>query len=624
MTTSQVAAAKAKGWIPYCYNYGWEVYAGSIEGIEINETNFPDENFRNYLKAQSYGEDGVITDEEIVGVTSITVDKKQISNLKGIEFFTALTTLSCSNNQLISFNISKNTALTGLSCSNNQLTTLDISKNTALLSLSCGKNQLTTLDISTNTELISLWCNKNKLTSLEVSNNAVLTRLDCRDNQLTSLDVTKNTVLKLLDCGDNQLTSLDVTKNTALTWFSCDDNQFTTLDVSKNTALTTLECDNNQLTTLDVSNNTALITLGCGNNQLTTLDVSNNTALATLACFSNQIKGEAMDALVESLPTIDKDSLYLYIIYNENEGNEMRPIQVAAAKAKGCIPQYYNGSNWAEYAGSPVEFKLTYMVDGVEYKNYDVEYGATITPEADPQKETYRFSGWSEIPETMPSHDVTITGTFERYLTIGNVVRLISFIINENATSDELSLYDQNTDGELNIGDIILFVKWILNNDNSGPSNSRTRSYDTPDWTQYTAAQFDVKTTADTNIKEIRLVKGMEQTHQMMYHQKDAYTYTVVVYSLSNQLMKPENGNIVEITTDKNTLNGVSIENVIVALPTGETESYNGAHLSTNILQIEGEEGPAVVYDLNGNCMNVNSNLKKGVYIVNGKKVIVK
>ena len=116
----------------------------------------------------------------------------------------------------------------------------------------------------------------------------------------------------------------------------------------------------------------------------------------------------------------------------------------------------------------------------------------------------------------------------------------------------------------------------------------------------------------------------MEQTHQMMYQQKDAYTYTVVVYSLSNQLMKPENGNIVEITTDKNTLNGVSIENVIVALPTGETESYNGAHLSTNILQIEGEEGPAVVYDLNGNCMNVNSNLKKGVYIVNGKKVIVK
>ena len=312
------------------------------------------------------------------------------------------------------------------------------------------------------------------------------------------------------------------------------------------------------------------------------------------------------------------------VINNNNEGNEITTAQVDAAKAKGWIPQYYVGSNWAEYAGTPVEFKLTYMVDDEEYKSCDVEYGATITPEAYPEKETYRFSGWSEIPETMPAKDVTITGTFERYFTVGNVVSLINFIIDENATTDDVELYDQNTDGKLNIGDVILVVKWILNNDNSGPSNSRTRSYDAPDWTQYTAAQFDVKTTADTNIREIRLVKGMEQTHQMMYQQKDAYTYTVVVYSLSNQLMKPENGGIVEIDTEDGSQNGLGIENVIVALPTGETQSYSSGQTATNIQQIEGDGAPAVVYDLKGNRINGNRGLKKGVYIVNGKKVIVK
>ena len=56
--------------------------------------------------------------------------------------------------------------------------------------------------------------------------------------------------------------------------------------------------------------------------------------------------------------------------------------------------------------------KLTYIVDGVEYKSYDIEYGATITPEVEPTKEGYTFSGWSEIPATMPAHDVTVTGTF--------------------------------------------------------------------------------------------------------------------------------------------------------------------------------------------------------------------
>ena len=57
-------------------------------------------------------------------------------------------------------------------------------------------------------------------------------------------------------------------------------------------------------------------------------------------------------------------------------------------------------------------YKLIYMVDGEEYKSYDVEYGATITPEVAPTKEGYTFSGWSEIPETMPANDVTVTGMF--------------------------------------------------------------------------------------------------------------------------------------------------------------------------------------------------------------------
>ncbi len=43
---------------------------------------------------------------------------------------------------------------------------------------------------------------------------------------------------------------------------------------------------------------------------------------------------------------------------------------------------------------------------------YSLQEGKTITPEPAPSKGGYTFSGWSEIPETMPDHDVTITGTF--------------------------------------------------------------------------------------------------------------------------------------------------------------------------------------------------------------------
>ena len=57
-------------------------------------------------------------------------------------------------------------------------------------------------------------------------------------------------------------------------------------------------------------------------------------------------------------------------------------------------------------------YALTYIVDGKEYKKYEIEYSASIMPETEPTKEGFTFSGWSEIPETMPAHDVTVTGSF--------------------------------------------------------------------------------------------------------------------------------------------------------------------------------------------------------------------
>ena len=57
-------------------------------------------------------------------------------------------------------------------------------------------------------------------------------------------------------------------------------------------------------------------------------------------------------------------------------------------------------------------YKLTYTVDGETYKELDVPYGTAIQPEAYPEKEGHTFSGWEGLPETMPAHDVTASGSF--------------------------------------------------------------------------------------------------------------------------------------------------------------------------------------------------------------------
>jgi|GEM_PF-1648168 len=308
--TAFLSAAAICGTALYCPSAVFMASA-AVEGIAIDEVNFPDAVFREYVDAEfDTTDDGMLTAEEIAEETIIIVSELGITDLTGIAHFTnlmvldcscnqltsldvsnntALESLNCANNQLTSLDVSKNTALTELWCDHNQLTSLDMSKNTALYYLSFDNNQLTSLDVSMNTALKTLCCENNQLTSLDVSNNTRLTELYCKGNQLTSLDVSKNTSLNSLHCGDNQLTSLDVSKNTSLYYLSFDNNQLTSLDVSKNKGLQKLWCDYNQLTSLDVSNNTFLFTLSCGNNQLTSLDVSKNKTLDSLSCENNQL-----------------------------------------------------------------------------------------------------------------------------------------------------------------------------------------------------------------------------------------------------------------------------------------------------------------------------------------------
>lgn len=103
------------------------------EDVDLNETNFPDSVFRNYVSANCDTDgDGKLSETEISRSRRITLNNSGVSSFKGIEFLTALTSLSCGGNQLTKLDVSNNLALTSLSCSNNQLTKLDVSITPAI------------------------------------------------------------------------------------------------------------------------------------------------------------------------------------------------------------------------------------------------------------------------------------------------------------------------------------------------------------------------------------------------------------------------------------------------------------------------------------------------------------
>jgi hypothetical protein len=279
-------------WCGFGVIVAMDEYEPVAEGIVINETNFPDENFRNWILSQEYGQDGVLTEEEIASVTAMRVDPG-IQNMQGIEFFTAL-------------------------------------KN-----LNIPSGILTSLDVSKNTALEELMCRENMLTSLDLSQNKALTSLNCFGNAIESLDVSNNTALKTLVCSYNQLTSLVVSKNTALEY---------------------LDCNHNQLTSLDVSNNTALNLLWCYNNQLSSLDVSGCPNLLTLSFYCNQIKGTAMDKLVKALPTLDFENRMGVIYFeNEGNVMTTTQVAAAKAK-NWTPRYATNEDDWQDYEGSEPAF----------------------------------------------------------------------------------------------------------------------------------------------------------------------------------------------------------------------------------------------------------------------------
>ncbi len=57
-------------------------------------------------------------------------------------------------------------------------------------------------------------------------------------------------------------------------------------------------------------------------------------------------------------------------------------------------------------------YTISYVVDDYVYKSQQLTYGTPITPPAAPEITGYTFTGWTGVPETMPTRDVTVTGTY--------------------------------------------------------------------------------------------------------------------------------------------------------------------------------------------------------------------
>ena len=451
--------------------------------IAINETNFPDPNFRDYVAGQwDKNNDKYFSPSEIAAAKWITCDNKSINSLKGIEFFTEIWLLECYYNNLTTIDLSHNKKLSKINCHNNKLEKLDVSGLPLLKTFYCGYNNLQSIDVSGNKNLKDFDCQHNRLDTLDVSHNTELEELGCTGNNLTELDVRENKKLKELWCYRNKLSSLDLENQAELEVLSCAENPLSVLSISANTKLKKLLVQKTNLTSLDAKNHTALVTFsgkdcsyniaveGDGRFDLTTLPGNFDASKAT-ATGNGTINGNIL--------TVNPNFKSFSYDYDIGQNKKMNvvlnvhwhnyqwqyddtkhrkvcttancpgltadqeaegPHTFASAKDAACA----DGCGYTRPLYTVTVKNATAILDGAEL-NAPVAAGTTVTLTADPAPEDKELHGWKLYKVAADGTETEITDTTGLLSGSVRVVTLTVPAYNVKAVPDYADiLYDVN------------------------------------------------------------------------------------------------------------------------------------------------------------------------------------
>ena len=356
------------------------------------------------------------------------------------------------------------------------LTSLDVSGfNTAnvtnMSSMFGGCSSLTGLDVSKfNTDKVTnmgwMFGGCEALTSLDVSgfNTANVTDMYCmfyNCQNLSSIDVSKFKTAKVTKMNSMfyncaKLSTLDVSgfnteEVTDMSWMFGSCESLTNLDVSgfktdKVTNMSAMFAGCEKLTSLDVSNfNTANVDnmrsmfTNCaelGNVDVRGFKTDNVTNMSWMFAYCKKMTEIDLNSFktlnvtdmsymfyasdaVKTIYVSDRWDMTNVTAFGEMFGFCEKLVGGAGTayeygKMDGTYAHVDEGTTNPGYftLKSPDVFTLTYLLDGEVYKEMKVTVGTAITPETVPDKEGYTFSGWGDVPDTMPAEDLVLQGTY--------------------------------------------------------------------------------------------------------------------------------------------------------------------------------------------------------------------
>ena len=246
---------------------------------------------------------------------------------------------------------------------------------------------------------------------------------------------------------------------------------------------------------------------------------------------------------------------------------------------------------------------------------------------------------FKEIKEFIEG-DVNMDGETD----VVDVVDIARYVVGTPAETFVKVLADINSDGGVDIGDAVTLVNDIAGDQNFArvynmpksdtegsdeltlTKSSNSLSLCLANQRDYTAFQFDLYVPEETDVMQMQLNKERKQKHQLLYNKVEDGHWRVVALSTSNRTFAGNDGELLNLTLN-DVVGNVTVRDIIFFDTMGNSHPFSDISLGNttkiDLATSNPQRKEESVYTLDGRRINGKPS-KKGIYIINGKKFIMK
>ena len=281
--------------------------------------------------------------------------------------------------------------------------------------------------------------------------------------------------------------------------------------------------------------------------------------------------------------------------------------------------------------------------------------GQSLTTAQTKSQDTYESLGWdfenvwamgTDYPQlqwqtvaTNATGDVDGDGSID----VADIVMIIDVIAGLRTDQATVAAADVDGDGTVDVADIVACIDLIAQQVTGSPAlTRRTSRADVSDYiaaaiqgdkvdlslnnqNQYTAFQMTVTMPEGLVLKGATMDKSRGEDHQLAVRHLNDQEYLLMGFSMDKDIIFGNSGRLLTLTTEGAANGEIHFGHVLFAMSDAKSVRLDDASVqssATGIRNVEPGIADVEVFDLQGR--KVNGNAKSGLYIVNGKKVMVK